>query len=111
MRDAIVRITPDKFIRPTSINWVCLKGIQLEYEGVNERALINAGLITRADLPGPKRGCANYQNDFSIRRRADGAVNATFRADRVLSCDIRLRRCLDEVLAMAGVALRRARCK
>ncbi|WP_153134747.1 hypothetical protein [Paraburkholderia agricolaris] len=92
-------------LRPTSINWVSLRGIQLEYDAVDEQTLIGAGLIEPEHMPGA--ACRSYvrRDHIFVSRRKDGRVNARLDADYVLSRDGSFKRFLGALMADTRLSL------
>ncbi len=91
--------------RPTGVNWVSIRGIQLEYDGVDEQTLIDARLIEPEHMPGA--ACRSYVrlDRIFVSRRKDGRVNARLDADYVLSRDSSFKRFLGALLADTRLSL------
>lgn len=86
-------------LRPTRINWICITGPVYRFDKVDPHCLVLAGLIDESQIPGikPRSGWSN--NEISIHRCQDGAVNMSIDAAAAISRDISFKRMLGMIVS------------
>jgi len=91
-------------MRPTNVNWVCVSGILITYEGT-EFNLVAAGLVHHKELPGQKKGCNRTFGDLRVTRLKDGRVRVQMTPEIALERSSGFKRFLGGLLADSRLSL------
>lgn len=91
-------------ILPTSINWVCISGIILEYERRTADELVSSGLLTPDEIP-ENRSKQSRNGALRVHIAKGGTYNARIDADDVLSRDLPFKKFLGGLLADTRLSL------
>lgn len=91
-------------ILPTSINWVCYKGVVLHYERKTRDELVSSGLLDPDEIP-ENRSKQSRDGALHVHIANGGTYNARIDADDVLSRDIPFKKFLGGLLADTRLSL------
>lgn len=91
-------------ITPTSINWVCIGGIILEYERITAEELVSSGLLTPDEIP-ENRSKKSRGGAVRVHIAKSGTYNARIDADEVLSRDLPFKKFIGGLLADTRLSL------
>lgn len=83
---------------PTRINWVCIYGIVLHYQGKTAFELISSGLLRPEELPG-KRAKLSRNGALRVYAVKGGTYNVRLFAGDLLARDLAFKRFLRDLLA------------